>query len=55
MEDKLEKEVVRVIHKMVERGWITVNEHLNEEALARGFILEFMEMPLSSYIQFLNR
>ena len=55
MEDKLEKEIIRVIKSMVEKGWITKNEHLTDEGLARGFIIEFMEMPLSSYINFINR
>lgn len=49
----MEEQVKRAIKALVDRGWITVNEHLTEEALARAFIDEFMQMPLKSYIEFL--
>lgn len=42
----MEKEILRVLNKMEEMQYITINEHLNREALARMFLEIFKDMTL---------
>lgn len=47
----MQKEILRVINKCEEMGWITVNEHLNKEALAAAFMDILKEMSLKKAIE----
>ncbi len=42
----LQQEILRTINKAEEMGWITVNEHLQKEALVAVFLDVFKEMSL---------
>lgn len=46
----MNEEIERTIKKLEELGWITVNEHLNREALVAVFIDILKEMPLKKYL-----
>ena len=47
----MEKEILRVINKCEEMGWITVNEHLTKDALAAAFLDVFKDMSLKTAMQ----
>lgn len=50
----MEKEILRAIAKCEEMGWITVNEHLNREVLARAFTDVLKDMSLKRFVEIFN-
>jgi len=47
----MKEEILRVIKDLERRGHITVNPHLNPEALALIFSDTLAEMPLKKFVQ----
>jgi len=50
----MNEEILRVIKRCEEMGWITINEHLNPDALAAVFTDELKKMPLSTFVGIFN-
>lgn len=46
----MKEEVLRTLLKCKEMGWITINENLNEEALAATFVEIMKDMSLKNFI-----
>ena len=50
----MQEEILRTIKKCIEKGWITKNEHLTDEALAMAFVDTLKEMPLKKFVEIFN-
>jgi len=51
----MEKLFTQVIHTAVEKGWITINPNLNEEALVAMFVDAVKDMRLRDYLEIFNK
>lgn len=47
----MEEEILRVIKNAEEKGWITLNKHLEPEAIAAVFVDELRKMPLDKFVK----
>lgn len=47
----MEKSIQRAIEKLENKGWITINENLNPEAVTKEIIQHMKEMKLIDFIK----
>ena len=50
-----EKEITRVLDKMIEMEWITVNPLIRKEALPDLFVDIFREVKLKDYLEIFDK
>ena len=47
----MKKKIAFAIKKAKEQNWITINEHLNEDALVLLFIEAIKDMPVRDFLE----
>lgn len=52
--DAAVEELVKILAQFKKDGWITINKHLHEEALALGILNKLVEMPYWKMQKFLQ-